>query len=82
VNAKDLSDEQRVARVQELEKHRGYFARLATRMKARQWFIDSAALNAVEAARQATSPAINAIRSDSREAPKEVREGFELPPPN
>ena len=82
VNAKDLTDDQRAALVAELDRHRVCFYRLSARMKARKWFIDSAVLNAVEAAWQATSAAINAIKAETKESVKVEERGFQLPPPS
>jgi hypothetical protein len=64
-----------------LVRHRCYFAKLAQRMRAKKCYADSAVLNAMEAAWQATAAAINAVRSESNEIPKEVKKGFELPRP-
>jgi hypothetical protein len=67
--------------MKELDRHRGYFAKLSQWMRARKWYIDSAVLNAVEAACQASAAAINAIRAETKETPKEVNARFELTPP-
>jgi ribonuclease HII len=82
MDSRDLTDEQRAKLIRELEGHRAFFCRLYARMKARGWYLDSPAFNAVEAAWNATSAAINGLRVEQQVKPRaDLKDKpFELPP--